>query len=141
MHLRDYQLAMDLLQEMVDTGMPANAEGYATAIRTCARCSKSDEAVFLYANQLRMTVIPSKVRSTQQHMGCGAEFRSSFYFLLESRSLERSGSCVRLRIILLERRGGIKNKRKSPPQAQHTPPPQALLFANEPPRIPPSLPS
>lgn len=61
MHLRDYEMAMDLLEEMVDMGMPANAEGYATAIRTCARCSKSDEAVYLYANQLRMTVVPSKV--------------------------------------------------------------------------------
>lgn len=62
MHLRDYELAMDLLEEMVDMGMPANAEGYATGIRTCARCSKSDEAVYLYANQLHTTVIPSKVR-------------------------------------------------------------------------------
>lgn len=62
MHLRDYELAMDLLEEMVDMGMPANAEGYATGIRTCARCSKSDEAVYLYATQLHMTVIPSKVR-------------------------------------------------------------------------------
>lgn len=61
MHLRDYQLALDLLQEMVDMGMPANSEGYATGIRTCARCSKSDEAVCLYADQLRMTIIPSKV--------------------------------------------------------------------------------
>ncbi|CAM9270052.1 unnamed protein product, partial [Hapterophycus canaliculatus] len=61
MHLRDYQLALDLLQEMVDMGMPANSEGYATGIRTCARCSKSDEAVSLYADQLRMTIVPSKV--------------------------------------------------------------------------------
>eukprot|EP00903_Cladosiphon_okamuranus_P009597 g9136.t1 len=61
MHLRDYELAIDLLEEMVDMGMVANAEGYATGIRTCARCSKSDEAVYLYANQLRMTVVPSKV--------------------------------------------------------------------------------
>lgn len=52
---------MDLLEEMVDMGMPANVEGYATAIRTCARCSKGDEAVYVYADQLRMAVVPTKV--------------------------------------------------------------------------------
>lgn len=62
MHLRDYQLALKLLQEMVDMGMPANSEGYATGIRTCARCSKADEAVYLYADSLRMSIVPSKVR-------------------------------------------------------------------------------
>ncbi|CAM9671460.1 unnamed protein product [Pylaiella littoralis] len=58
--LRDHELAMDLLEEMVDMGMPANVEGYATAIRTCARCSKGDEAVYVYADQLRMAVVPTK---------------------------------------------------------------------------------
>lgn len=60
-HLRDYELAMNLLQEMIDIGMPANSASYATAIRTCARCSKSDEALFLYASQLRMTIVPTEV--------------------------------------------------------------------------------
>lgn len=60
-HLRDYELAMNLLEEMVDIGMPANSQSYATAIRTCARCSKSDEAVFVYASQLRMTIVPTEV--------------------------------------------------------------------------------
>lgn len=68
MHLRDCELAMDLLEEMVDMGMPANAEGYATGIRTCARCSKSDEAVYLYASQLRLTVLPSKVQRLVSHL-------------------------------------------------------------------------
>lgn len=63
-HLRDYELAMNLLEEMIDMGMPANSQSYATAIRTCARCSKSDEAVFLYASQLRMAIVPTEVRSS-----------------------------------------------------------------------------
>ncbi len=61
MLLKDYELAMDLLDETVAMGMPANTEGWATGIRTCARCGKIDEALYLYAKQLRMTVVPSKV--------------------------------------------------------------------------------
>lgn len=61
MLLKDHDLAMDLLEETVAMGMPANTEGWATGIRTCARCGKVEEALYLYAKQLRMTIVPSKV--------------------------------------------------------------------------------
>lgn len=61
MHLRDFEMSMALLEEMEKNGMPANAEGYATAIRTCARSGRTEEAVFLYAQSLRLSIVPTKV--------------------------------------------------------------------------------
>ena len=61
MHLRDHTLSMTLLDEMEAAGKPANAEGYATVIRTCARCGRKEEAVFVYLESLRLCIAPSKV--------------------------------------------------------------------------------
>lgn len=65
MHLRDSEKAMDLLDEMEQMGMPANAESFATAIRTCARCGKPDEATYVYREALRLAVVPTKVGQRQ----------------------------------------------------------------------------
>lgn len=62
MQLRDFGLSMFLLDKMEMDGMPANAMGYATAIRTCARCGKSFEAMLLYAQSLKLGIVPTKVR-------------------------------------------------------------------------------
>ena len=61
MHLRDHTLSMTLLDEMEAFGKPANSEGYATVIRTCARCGRKEEAVFVYRESLRLCIAPSKV--------------------------------------------------------------------------------
>ena len=61
LHLRDAEMSMGLLEKMEQDGMPANAMGYATAMRTCARCDKSFEAVLLYAQSLKLGIVPTKV--------------------------------------------------------------------------------
>lgn len=70
MHLRDHTLSIALLDEMEAAGMPANAEGYATVIRTCARCGKKEEAVFVYSESLRLCIAPSKVETVLRHSVC-----------------------------------------------------------------------
>lgn len=62
MHLRDSELSVTLLEEMEASGMPANAEGYATAIRTCARCGDIHKATALYARSLKLAIVPTSVR-------------------------------------------------------------------------------
>lgn len=69
MHLRDSDLSVTLLEEMEASGMPANAEGYATAIRTCARCGDIHKAATLYARSLKLAIVPTPVRVC--HARCG----------------------------------------------------------------------
>eukprot|EP00752_Nemacystus_decipiens_P010169 g9062.t1 len=90
MHLRDYKLALDLLEEMVEVGKPANAEGYATGIRTCARCGKVDEALYLYATQLRMSVVPCKVtyKALIEAFADGKDAERAFWVLDEMRDMQ-----------------------------------------------------
>lgn len=59
--LADWELSLELLLQMERMGMAANAFSYATAIRTCARCEQSNAAAHMYAQSLRLGVVPNEV--------------------------------------------------------------------------------
>lgn len=64
--------------------MPANPLSYATAIRTCAECGKSDVAMGVYVQSLRLGVVPNDVSRhvSRAPLGCCVQVRALRLFLV-----------------------------------------------------------